>query len=304
MEKLIMDVLDHLTRNGIVVDAHTLAKHSIQGFMSGVYTVSSSRGDLIVHILKPGAESRRQLSWQKASVIYEMLKDSPIPVAEIYASIDEGLAHVTVQQKLPGVNAGTRALDGLRIVDTWNISPEVMGKVEVLLAQTHAIPAEGFGWVTNSAKNLYPSWQEFLEAELPIWLQSIALADEPLAHKVSGYLMPLSKHRPYEGRPFLVHNDMTNPSNILVSGEGVCGIIDWEWSLFGDPAWEFGFNNEYALIEYFRERNMQDPEEQRSFRLRMELNKVLYLAWGLHVHAEKAQGPLFQSLRQYILDAV
>jgi thiamine kinase-like enzyme len=44
---------------------------------------------------------------------------------------------------------------------------------------------------------------------------------------------------PNECNTTLVHSDLINPSNTIIAGTKRLSHIDWEWSLIGDPAWEF-----------------------------------------------------------------
>ncbi len=285
---------------GIEIEPATLKKHSVQGFMSSVYTISSSAGELVLHMLTPKAEQARQRTWEKAAGLYTLLEQQGIPSARVLAVEEEDGVYTSAQEKLPGTSAGVRVRKGMTIVDQWAVPRNLFSDIEKMLAKLHSTHVAGYGWIVadaGSIRGAYKTWEAFLENEINFWLATIRPLDPDITERAERYFFPLSKHPQFTGPASLVHNDMTNPSNILVNEGKITGIVDWEWALAGDPAMEFEFNNQYPLDDYFAARGIKSSEERADFRRRIEFYKPLFLLWGLCVHADDPGGALYQTLR-------
>jgi len=88
-----------------------------------------------------------------------------------------------------------------------------------------------------------------------------------------------------------VHGDIVNPSNILVENGEITGILDFEWALVGDPAWEFAFTD--MPIEKYIEIT---GENETKFRERIKLCRFFWLLWGTNVHAKGEFKPVLYKL--------
>jgi aminoglycoside phosphotransferase (APT) family kinase protein len=156
---------------------------------------------------------------------------------------------------------------------------------------------------------MYGNAREFFETEVPLWLESLEQAEKALGEREAFLSLREGVERLMRARndmfalqkPVLVHGDMLNPGNILLSGKTISGIIDWEWANAGDPAWEFAFTNTYDLTRYFQAFPEYTEKERKSFLARVAAYKPFWLLWGAHVHAGNPRGDVYRILRDELL---
>ena len=301
-------IYSKLKHKGIVPYILSLRRHKAQGFMSNVYALDSSEGKLIVHLNKIHDEQRRQQVWEKIAVVGNILeKFSEIPTATILLSGTIEQKYFIVQKMLNGKVAGERILKKNLFIDIWRIWSNNLGKdIEKTIACIHQIPVKGYGWIINqdgTLKGSYESWDKFLESEVNTWSKTIKqfenstiLVEKLLKHfKINKLKFAIKKS-------FLVHGDITNPGNILIHDKKVVGFLDWEWSLAGDPAWEFALNNRYSLNTYFNSfKDKLNQKEEKSFLERARLYEPLLLMWALHMHSKDRTPEIYQAARNHLI---
>jgi aminoglycoside phosphotransferase (APT) family kinase protein len=306
-----------LQEEGVLIDEQTLQKNVDQGFMSTVYMVESDQGELVIHIIKPASEWVRQRIWEKLRGVGDILKNySDLPVSPVFLSGEIEDKYFLVQKKLSGKPAGKRGISTTEVVDNWNddASQFFVPQIQRLLAVVHSLPCEGYGMpVLQNGKlqGSYDSWEEFFNEELPRWLKSIDQGDANSNNPEIGmasrkaaamYVQDFLTRIP-PTQPSIVHGDAINPSNILTDGKKITGLIDWEWSLFGDPAWEFcdpgwwPFITKESLQPYFIEAKKHAALDEDEFLRRVHLYIPLWMMWGCQLHSENPNGPIYQVLR-------
>lgn len=317
MPKEFKAIFAKLKAQGIIVDPSKLQKHKHQGLMSTVYTVDSNRGELVVHLIRPASEWLRQRIWEKLLGIGNVLTHYPeLPVAPVFISGKLGGTYFLVQKRLPGTPAGKRAISGTDVVDTWvgNSSKVLVPQIQKLLGKTHAIPCHGYGLLVlqkGKVKGKFKTWKGFFETESRQWLKNIqkadTLTDNPQELRQSyaaavAYVKNFLKNVP-KTKPSLIHGDAINPSNILIKNKKVTGLIDWEWSLAGDPAWEFcdpgwwKLINKKSLKPYFKEAGKHRKIDEDEFIRRIRAYIPLWIMWGCHLHSGNPKGILYTVLR-------
>ncbi len=309
-------IFSKLNKNGVVVVPASLKKHAHQGLMSSVYGVNSNRGQLIIHLIQPGAEWKRQRIWEKVSGIAHLLEKFPeIPTAEFVLQGKIGNRYFLVQKRLPGKPAGKRLLVNNDVLDVWsgNRDKTYLPQLQKLIAKTHKIRRKGYGWpvVKNGeVVGRYRSWRAFFEKELPVWLKSVKKGDlrfkktgvsiEEIDRLVRGIIKHISC-----SSPVLIHGDAINPSNILVKGDKITGLLDWEWAMIGDPAWEFcdpgwwPLLNESSLRPYFKAMSCSGSQAQDLLK-RARAYRLLWILWGSHLHAGDKNGVVYKVLRKML----
>ena len=293
-----------LRLQGITVDPSSLKKSPVQGAGSEVFIVKSDRGALILHAGQIGAGEHQRKPWKKVALVSKFLKNFPmIPSASVILSIRRGQEYFIVQHLLPGQSPGKRIEQG-NVVDVWNTwSNDLEKDIERTIAHIHQIPVSGGGWLverTGRAIGKYKTWQEFLEKEIPHWLKNVRKSEGSafLTTKIKKHYQK-NKKKFIVKESFLVHGDLINPSNMLILGNKVTGIIDWEFALAGDPAWEFCFNNRYSLDTYFRSfKNKFSAEQKIDFRERIKLYEPLFLARVLSFMDKKE--PAYAAYRSHL----
>lgn len=287
------DIFASLHAHGVKYDATSLQRYGSQGLVSSVYSIDTSEGPLIVHHTEKSPSRAHFRAWEKLQPVSRFLRSIPgFPASDVLFSEDFGANYVTAETKLRGQNAGTIAFADDDIVLTWNEHRALYEpQLENLIATYHARPVEGYGNVTETGETLrgaYGSWHDFLNMELPFFADGIqdasvrlGISSDTLHTDIRDFCTRVIPYLSYDATASLISCDSINPSNVLVDGSGITGIIDWEWALAGDPAWEFAYAQSYALTSYFAQfPHLHDPRAQRWFRLRADIYEFLiYMMW-------------------------
>ncbi len=300
MKDVFLKIDRSLTKNGIRADINLIKRHQSQGLMSKVFILDSSIGKLIVHINELSEEQRRQKIWQKISAIGKLLERySQIPASKIIAAdIVDSKHYFIIQTMLTGRVAGARTLKNREIVDIWFMPRD---KIEIQIISTikkiNSVNIPGAGWLVvrnNKLVGMYKTWTKFLDKELTVWLKAISRKenDYKLSDQVLSFYKKIKLSLPADSHA-LVHNDLVNPGNILHLKNKLTGLVDWEWAMVGDPAWEYAFNNQYNLKSYSRE-----------FIKRTKLYEPLYLTWGLFAHAHDKNPKLYKLIKKHLLKSL
>ena len=298
-----------LEKKRILLEKDSLKRHLSVGFMSHVYFADSNRGRLVIHIHTIHQEQKRQKIWGKIFVIGKLFDSFPeLPTAPVVLAGTLGRnTYFIVQKFLPGRAAGKRILQKGLFVDTWELwSKKIERNIEKTIARVHQIPVMGYGWIENRGgipRGKYKSWLQFLESEFNLWFKNIARAEQNsnLANAVKKHFEK-NKKRFTIKKSFLVHGDLSNPGNILVRRERVTGFVDWEWSLAGDPAWEFAFNNRLSLHTYFHSfTHTFTKKEKKDFLESARLYEPLFLMWAMHVHSGDKNN-LYKALKNHLIN--
>ena len=313
-----------LKQKNIQVDATSLKKHSCQGLMSRVYVVDSNQGNLIIHVIKPVQEWIRQKIWQKLLAIANLLSAFPdLPTARFFLAGKIKSRYFLVQEKLPGRVAGRRLLNKSKVKDIWprKNKDAYWRDLQRIIAGVHKIKRRGYGWpiVKNSELvGQYSSWPLFFKREMPAWLKSVAQGNRRLgmsSQNIKTELLEVKKlanqiiKKISSSESVLVHGDAVNPGNILIEKGKISGILDWEWALIGDPAWEFcdpgwwPFLNEKSLATYFQELNY-NQSQVKDFLRRARDYRLLWILWGAHMHAGDKNIRVFRVLSRMLQEEV
>lgn len=303
MDKYLSLVSTKLKDLDIVLDESSISSHKTQGFMSRVYVANSSQGRLIIHIGQVSFEQKRQIVWEKIEALSNLLFDkNDIPVAKIFYSESIDNHYFLVQEMLPGEVAGTRKIVKNKVIDTWyNNSTNLKNNIENIIYSINNINIKGYGrlYVDNGeVYGKHTSWVDFLDKEINLWCGHIAKLESKtgLDKKLKEYFDGI-KHELLIDNSYLIHGDLTSPSNILINGDKVTGLVDWEWSLSGDPAWEFAFNNTYSLDNYLS----KTKYNSKLFRRKIKYYNIIYLIWGLYLHS-MPKDRIYVSLKQHLSD--
>lgn len=311
MDPILKEIISRLTQEGVVVSPESIQKHQHQGFMSTVYTADSSEGKLVLQVTRLVDEHRRNKVWNKFKGLASILDSHPeIPTSRFLLAdvIDDQLA--VAQTFLEGERAGQRVLRGVEIIDEWSArEEEILPEVLRVLATLHTITLDSFGWqATNVGEKVTsPTWREFIERESPAWVASLS-ADESLHSRLEAWVVEVTPQLSYAGPAVLVHGDAINPSNVLTRESGVA-LLDWEWSIGADPAWEFGdlgwapYRSVEALAPYFDARGVS-ADERAAFVKRTHLYAPLWLLWGTAMHARDDDRQIYEALKTSLLQAL
>lgn len=311
----------NLSKKGIFVLAETLKSHKHQGWMSDVFVVESNKGPLIIHLINPVKEHQLRKVWDKFHGLSKILSSHPdIPTPSIVYFELIGKTFVLTQKYAPGIRAGKRILEGTTISDRWRTKKKhILPKILRVLACVHKIHFKKFGWPILHGSLLegeYTTWRNFFEHNCPLWLKELHRADRRFSLEslstvpLDTFIKETVKNIDYSGSPVLIHGDAINPSNILIHDKNKITLIDWEWSILADPAWEFcdlgwwKLTNLDTLTPYFKASNIKKKSEKTDFLNRINLYVPLWLLWGAYMHADDPDPAIYIALRKLLIEKI
>jgi aminoglycoside phosphotransferase (APT) family kinase protein len=145
-----------------------------------------------------------------------------------------------VMDCLPGETIGRRIVRDPRLADARRVLPAQMGRA---LAAIHAVPVASAAFLPGPAAG-----EGAAAFSLRLLEQELATVGAPYPALELG-LAWLRQRRPREVEPVLCHGDY-RVGNVVVDGDGLVGILDWEFAHRGHPggdltfgairAWRFG----------------------------------------------------------------
>jgi len=311
-------IFKNLSKKGIFVLDETLKIHKYQGWMSNVFVAKSNKGLLIIHLINPVKEHQLHKVWDKFFGLSKILFSHPeIPTPHILYSELIGETFVLAQSFVSGTRAGKRVLRDAVISDKWKTQKEnILPNILAALASIHKIHLKGFGWPIlrgSLLRGKYATWKECIEYNYPLWIKEIHQTDRKLSLKspsmasLEKFIKVSVEHIDYTGPAVLVHGDAINPSNILISDKNNLTLLDWEWSILADPAWEFCDLGWQKLIDittlspYFRSAQIRKHSEKIAFLNRINLYVPLWLLWGTYMHAHDSNPDIYIALRKLLL---
>lgn len=286
-----------LEKIGVILDVNSIKRHSTQGLMNQVFSADSNFGELIIHIIFSCQEQRKQKVSQKIISLSKLLsKYENIPTAGIFqiGNLPEKRYYI-IQKRIKGAIIGERKIIKNKIVDEYFFknTESILKQLNKILCDLHKIRFKKYGWLkikNNNFEGTFDSWEKFLRFESRLWLKNLRknfLTKKEydfIEEKLEIFFERYSSHYFKFSKSVLIHGDMINPGNILVKNGKITGIIDFEWALSGDPAWEFAFSGNKYLKHYLK--ICRKSYEEVVFRKKIELYRVLWLLWGTNVHAK------------------
>ncbi len=306
-------VFQRLEKKGIFVNTASLKKHGAQGVMSNTYLISSNEGWLIIQAVEINPTNSYLQCPTKLQTLTDVALRAHIPTGKILSVETFSAVYIIVQKMLEGTNAGRRTVgrDGL-FMDEWFFPiQDYSPKVESIIARIHQMPLKKFGWLyveNDSVEGTHATWEQFLTTEVLLWVRAIGEAESEIGNKTQDLAGKaerfFEKVLPFISKvscPAFVHGDVVNPSNILVQDNRVAGVIDWEWAVGADPAWEFAFLNQYPLTEYFKHFPELHPHKAREdFLKRTHVYEPLVLTMWTSSHAWHSRSELYDRLRHVL----
>jgi aminoglycoside phosphotransferase (APT) family kinase protein len=287
--------LDHTTLCRLVtahlpVDADRLRFEPIRtGKHNRSYYVYSDAGEAVLRIAPPPEVGmifyERDMMAQEPALHALLRAETTVPVAEVYAYDDSqaviGSSYM-LMERLPG-----RAMSDVPHVST-QFYDRAMEQVGGYLRQIHALNAERYGYL-GAHQPMEPQlnwWQAF-------YLMWNKLLDDVLgcggySDGESEYMRTLlDAYRPHIDRPLpasLLHMDVWS-QNILVDEAGnVCGLVDLDRALWGDPEIEYavldycGISEPAFWVGYGRERSWSTSAQIRQrFYMLYEVQKYIII---------------------------
>lgn len=192
-----------------------------------------------------------------------------LPVAEpLWVEPDADIfgTRFMVSRQVPGKAVG------IGIADMGSLPKATQVSLLTTLAKIHQTPIDASD-ADFAASNLadwiaYPTLQDNTRAWVIYWKEQLDRAgcpSTPLVERVCGWLIDNVPRE--EIRPAVVHGDY-GLANILIDGDQVGTVLDWELSYFGDPAYDFtNFMHRYdrSLLDLYEQAGGQRISEYRFF---------------------------------------
>ncbi len=224
----------------------------------------------------------------------DLLRKNGLPAYKVYA-VD------TSRKEFPFDYMVMEAVEGKDIESTWPLSPEteksLMFQCGELLAKLHRIKTGGFGFFdeekakTGETDGSLSSWEEHVLTALEPNLQyllGLNLITEGKAERIREVFKE-NKNLLELKQGMLVHGDYCD-HNVMVSGEKITGIIDWEDCISGDPVHDIAFWSTFyprerlpLLMEGYGKVGKDFQERFELYRLRIAVSKaVLAVRFELH----------------------
>lgn len=280
--------------------------------MSEVFFVKNEENEFIIHkiFLTPEHRKRNYTNLIQILSNYFSITKTPLAPSYLYKKQEWDFLF-TLQKFIPGTPWGTRSLKEGKIYDEFFIKnlENYFSELLSFLATLHQAPVEGSGAICGFQNNCLMgeerNWKDFLKKNSKEWLQKVEIPEMFHAN-----IQNLINSIPDTLKLSLVHGDCINPSNILTKNESIVSVIDWEWSLIGDPAWEFAdiwwenMIERYGLYVYFQKRGILSTKEQNDFLERVKKYRILWLLWGTALHARDKDKELFSLLRSLLFSRI
>ncbi|SDW07347.1 phosphotransferase family protein [Paenibacillus sp. CF384] len=168
-----------------------------------------------------------------------MMQSAGIPVPEVYV-FDNSHEHlpyeILITSKMPGIDvwqAMETADDESKIKMAY--------KAGMLLAQIHGIKRDRFGELALLSANHYNSWQQYLVEGMKQRTNRCVKLGIMTPEEAERYVFVLERaEHLFSGiaTASLIHNDY-HFANLLCADEEITAVLDMEWSIAGDPEFDF-----------------------------------------------------------------
>ncbi len=277
------------------------------GLFNTSYIVDTADGRLVLRIAPPADTTvlfyEKDMMRQEPSVHRILLEKTTVPVPRIYA-FDTSLEVLDSEYML------MEYLEGSPLSSSTPRREDVLGQLGEKIAETHAITSRHYGYIGDHHP-MEPA-ETWVDAFSIMWKKMI---EDVSAHgyyspdEVSLLLRLFDCYRGLFDRSVpssLLHMDIWD-QNILVDADNtLCGIIDWDRCLWGDPEIEFAVLD-YSGISapsfwegYGRKRDISREARMRNvFYLLYEIQKYIVIRAGRH--GDKNSAAMY---KQHVLDIV
>jgi aminoglycoside phosphotransferase (APT) family kinase protein len=226
----------------------------IDGESNEVYSVATEAGNEFIVRISHNEKSR----FEKERWVLKQCAEAGAPVPEIIflesIEAENQPLQLCVETKLSGIG-----LD--KVIDI--LSPErkdklaeLLGQLGENLAKVHSVKTKGFGKLDKEGNGMFASVQELIAGDNSIHDKQIldAIEDRPGAKEavLKAYeILEKESAAHADVSSYLIHNDLS-PQHILIDGDNVSGLIDFESAFGGDPMlefalWDFKFGGKYPL---------------------------------------------------------
>lgn len=222
----------------------------VEGFSNEVYVATTVDGLQVIVRIHWSAPYFEPEQWALVKCT-RLALPAPRLLRLQYINVGGTPRSVCVETRLPGRTLRA-ALDDVGI-PTSDLRA-ILVAAGTFLAVLHTVPTTGFGRIDANGTAAEPSWDGYrhrlvldqtYQAARNLGIP-ISEVDEAIA------LLDAASDLWKSVTPRLLHGDFT-PQNILVEDGHFQGVIDFEFPMSGDPAWEL------AMWDYYRQSLFHNP---------------------------------------------
>ncbi len=178
---------------------------------------------------------------------YDTLRDSDVPVPEVIAlDASKTLApyDYLILTKMPGkmVNASRNDL-------TVEAQLKIAYSAGEFLATIHNYPLHGFGLLFHIAAGKESNWAAFVAdfyQDYSGQVRQTGLLPEEILTRIDAVREKMQPLLVFDEPGRLVHGDY-HFSNVLQHDGQLTGILDFEWAMSGDVAWDFRIDDQLEI---------------------------------------------------------
>jgi aminoglycoside phosphotransferase (APT) family kinase protein len=201
-------------------------------------------------------------------------------------------------------------LSGENLEKTWSqLNPSdaksLAFKAGELLKKINGVSFDFFGEIAEGEPfKKYPTWVEYLENKLAYHLNEANFfhffTDEDI-HNIWSHFNSAKEALDQVKQAQLVHVDY-HLGNLLHHGGEITGVLDFEWSLAGDPLYDFNRwktdedeilpNSQAAFLKGYGQENFTADEKLRMKIYQMIFNIEITVVAHLHFSSEEARNYL------------
>lgn len=191
----------------------------------------------------PGGAVKLSASWtprlETEAQLMLVAREHDVPGPKIHFVLEEvdNLGHGFVMEWLEGETLGRRIVQSEALAE---VRPRLAYQCGEILARIHSIDVAA----TGLEPLLHKSMPEDLITRTVAQYEAYDVA-RPMLDYTARWLLD---HIPRCDQPRLVHNDFRN-GNLIVSPNGIVGVLDWEHAFLGDPMRDLGWvcNNSWRF---------------------------------------------------------
>jgi len=238
---------------------------------------------------------KRSHKFKKIIYLQKLLLKNNVPVPKILHS-SKNSPHFAGSVLIEEVVEGEK-------IDPKKISKNLLSSLAFFLAKIHSINENNF---TNFSEKEYSSIDRFVLSLYEKDLEKIEkenILNNNQIKKVKYKLKYGTNFLKNNSIPKIIHGDLY-PENILINGEIVVGIIDWENSMAFEPIMDFVkpywwiFNNNWEMLEEFLKEYSKFRRIDSNFKIIFETCELLTILGYLTFAKETNQKELYSFIRQ------
>jgi aminoglycoside phosphotransferase (APT) family kinase protein len=261
------------------------------------YYVYAEGGEAVLRIAPPPEVGmifyERDMMAQEPAIHALLRAETTIPVAEVYAYDDSRRlidASYMLMERLPG-----RALSDVPHVSA-RFYDRILEQVGEYLRQMHALTADRYGYLgAHRPMEPQPTWWLAFGVMWNKLLDDVVRCGgytEGEADYLRGLLETYREHIDRPVAASLLHMDVWS-QNILVDDQGtVCGLVDLDRALWGDPEIEFAVLDYCGISEPgFWRGYGQDRDESLSARIRQRFYLLYEVQKYIVIHRLRRNDP-------------